>query len=64
MEGERASGTAELQRFTYPRVYRQLNEAQLGMQVLPLGHFLQRKCEVQPDRKGKRRNTGREAQRR
>lgn len=54
-EGGRASGTAELQRFTYPRVYRQLNEAQLGMQFLPLGHFLQRKCEVQPDRRGERR---------
>lgn len=53
--GGRASGTAELQRFTYPRVYRQLNEAQLGMQFLPLGHFLQRKCEVQPDRRGGRR---------
>lgn len=53
--GRRASGTAELQRFTYPRVYRQLNEAQLGMQFLPLGHFLQRKCEVQPDRRGERR---------
>lgn len=60
----RASGTAGLQRVTYPRVYRQLNEAQLGMQFLPLGHFLQRKCEVQPDRSGKRRNAGREAQRR
>lgn len=62
--GGRASGTAELQRFTYPRVYRQLNEAQLGMQFLPLGHFLQWKCEVQPDRRGKRCNTVREAQRR
>lgn len=62
-KGGRASGTAELQRFTYPRVYRQLNEAQLGMQILPLGHFLQRKCEVQPDRSGKRRNAGREAER-
>lgn len=51
-EGGRASGSAELQRFTYPRVYRQLNEAQLGMQFLPLGHFLQWKCEVQPYRRG------------
>lgn len=30
---------------TYPRVYRQLNEARLGMQVLPLGHFLWRKID-------------------
>lgn len=35
-----------MQRTTYPWVYRQLNTAQLALQILFLGHFLKWKCVI------------------